>query len=451
MVVESGSVEPGTEWRVALIDLGCAKNTIDSETILGVLLSEGFVFSEEPEEADLLLVNTCGFIQSAKEESIEHLLEAVELKKLNPDLRVVAVGCLAQRYGAQLAEEIEELDGVLGLGAYPDLAAACEAICRGERILDFEREPAGVPGVAPRLLFTGPPSAYLRIAEGCDNFCTYCAVPLIRGAFRSRPAGEILEEARSLVDSGVRELCLVAQDPGAWGSDLPGGETLAGLLRQLLATAGDSWIRLLYMHPARLGDDLIDLLAGEERLLRYLDLPIQHINTAILKRMGRRSSRGEIESCIEKLRSRVPDLVLRSTVICGFPGETEAEHDELLTFIREGHFQHLGAFPYSREEGTGAYAMPDQVAPECAEERAGEIFAAQQPIAFGWLDSRLGETEMVLPERKRSDGRIAGRSRYEAPDVDGEILIEPGDFSLGTPIPACLVARDGYDLISRIQ
>jgi ribosomal protein S12 methylthiotransferase len=435
--------------RVAIVDLGCAKNTVDSEQALGRLLGSGFAFAADPEEADLVLVNTCGFIESAKQESIEHLLEIAALKEDRPDLRVVAMGCLVERYGADLAQSIPELDGLIPFAGYAGLSEHCERILAGERVA-VTAEGRGIPlDAGARLILTGSAYAYLRIADGCDNRCAYCAVPFIRGGFRSRPEDEILAEARDLVGQGVAELCLVAQDTTRYGFDRWGARRLAPLLRRLLdEVEGDPWIRVLYAHPAHLDTEVIDLLAGEARLLGYLDLPIQHINDAILERMGRRTTRTQIERHIAALRHRRPDFVLRTACITGLPGETEAAFEELLAFVREGHFQHLGAFAYSPEEGTPAAEMPDAVDPEVAEERAGRLMEAQQQVTFRWLEERLGANDEVLVQEVYEDGTAIGRTRAEAPEVDGVVHLDGGFFRPCERRNACLVERRDYDLLA---
>ncbi|MFH0910060.1 MAG: 30S ribosomal protein S12 methylthiotransferase RimO [Planctomycetota bacterium] len=435
---------------MAIVDLGCAKNTVDSESLLGRLLFHGFTFAAHAADADLLLVNTCGFILSAKRESVEHLLEAVSLKKLHPRLKVVAMGCLAQRYGKDLAREIPELDGIFGFEAYRDLTALCRKVLNGRRVLCMGAGHVAPLDAAPRLLLTGEAYAYLRIADGCDNRCAYCAVPLIRGRFRSRPRAAVLREAESLVARGVKELCLIAQDITYYGADRWGESRLPDLLQGLLKIPGNTWIRLLYAHPAHMSDEVIDLLAGEERLLGYLDLPIQHINTRILRRMGRKVTRRKIERLLKTLRRRVPKLTLRTSVIAGFPGETEREFRELLRFIGEGWFQHLGAFAYSKEEDTPAARASGQIPPAECKLRASEIMAVQQGVTFRWLDSRLGNREEVLVEEISPKGGGLGRTRCEAPEVDGIITLSQGKYRPGERILACLERRDLYDLTAYV-
>ncbi len=437
--------------RVAIVDLGCAKNTVDSETALGQLLSEEFRFTERPQDADVVLVNTCGFIESAKQESVDHLLEAVGWKEERPDLKVVAMGCLAQRYGQALAQDIPELDAVIGLAGACQIVDVCRRVLVGKRVHRYASTKSPSLRQGPRLLLTGQASAYLRIAEGCDNRCAYCAVPFIRGPYHSRAAADIVREAAELVDRGVRELCLVAQDTTYYGAERHGRPRLAGLLRKLLRVPGAPWIRVLYAHPARVSDELIALLGGEERLLGYLDLPIQHSETSILRRMGRGVTRRELEGLLGRLRARVPKLVVRTSLIAGFPGETDRDFERLVEFVRAGHFEHLGAFAYSREENTRAARMPGQIPKSEAERRAEVLLRAQQPVTFQWLEGRVGMCETVLVEGADPQGRAVGRSRAEAPEVDGCITLNRGGFLAGARIEACVAARNGYDLTALVQ
>jgi len=444
----------GAPRRVALISLGCAKNEVDAETLLGALLSAGWDLAVEAADADVVVVNTCAFIEPAREEARAHLDEMLALKHDHPDLQVVVTGCMAARYGERLLEEFPALDGVFGFGAYADPVAAFEALGRSdaERVCGIGRATPLAGG--PRLLFSGGAYAYLRLAEGCDNRCTYCAVPLIRGGLRSRPEADILAEAEELVDSGVGELALVAQDTAAYGMDRGGVPQLGALLSKLLAIPGAPWIRLLYAHPAhlRLQEEVIELLAGEPRLLGYLDLPVQHIDDRILSAMGRRISEAELRDLLERLRQRIPELILRTSIITGFPGEDEACFDRLAAFVAEGRFQHLGAFAYCPEEGTAAWDLPDRPPAEVARARADRIMELQQDQAFAWLDSRVGTREEVLVDMPLGGGEALGRTRGEAPEgVDGRIRMGGGDFSPGQRIPACLVSREGYDLIANAE
>lgn len=485
-VCHSPSLRP---LRATLICLGCPKNEIDAEIVLGELAEAGWEISFDPTETDLLLVNTCGFIASAREESFASLEEAVARRQASGRPKVVAMGCMAERYPELLWKEIPELDAVWGFAAYgripilakallechssPSSASPSKRKRKGDAPATFlQREEGGsnrsvrpppsahpIPE-GPRLLLTGGAYAYLRIAEGCDNRCAYCTIPSIRGLLRSRPIDSILAEARTLVGMGVQELILVAQDTTAYGFDLPGGPRLADLLKRLLEETGDVWIRILYAHPAHLDDNVIEMVTQNPRLCGYLDLPIQHLQDRLLAKMRRGYTRAILEERIQSLRQRSREIVLRSTVIVGYPGETEEDFQELLAFIRQGYFQHLGAFIYSREEGTEAASDPDQVPLDIAEARYQAIMEAQQEVSFAWLEGRVGRIEEILlegPVRDASAKRFPivrnrrgllwkGRSRAEAPEVDGTIFVIAPEGAPGRRIRACLAARRGYDM-----
>lgn len=432
--------------KVAIVDLGCAKNTVDSEILLGRLLENGFALSTDINNVDLILVNTCGFIESSRAESIENLQEAVKFKAINPELKIVAVGCMAERYKDSLLKEVSELDGILGLGAYDELLELCNDIIAGKQVLSFNTPDYHKVTEGTRLLLTGDSFAYLRIADGCDNRCSYCAVPLIRGRFRSRSVESIIEEARGLLDSGIGELDIIAQDITCYGKDT--GGSLQELLENLLKLDNKVWYRLLYAHPAHMTDGVIDLLANEKQLLGYLDLPIQHINDRILAKMGRFVTKNEIVKLIEKLRKKVNNLVLRTSVICGFPGETDEEFKELTDFIKGYEFEHLGAFAYSREADTTAYNYTDQVSDDIKMQRLNEVMTIQQDITFKWIESRLGKKEEILLDGYLDDGTLAGRSRCEAPDVDGVIFVKNTKKRPGDKILTCLKKRNHYDIMA---
>ncbi|MBN2713400.1 MAG: 30S ribosomal protein S12 methylthiotransferase RimO [Planctomycetes bacterium] len=433
--------------RIALVNLGCAKNTVDSEVALGALLGAGFDLAVDAGEADLILINTCGFIEAARQESRSVIDEMLALKGADGWPKVVAMGCLSQRSGSELQKEFPKLDGIFGLSAYSNLADLCGKILA---------KPLGVCGIAPasgrtiaegpRLLLTDASYSYLRIADGCDNRCTYCAIPLIRGAMHSRKIDDIVEEAKMLTGEGeVKELDLVAQDTTSYGSDLYGGSRLAELLERLLAETEAMRIRILYAHPAHLDNDVIALLAKEPRLCRYLDLPVQHVDSHILKAMNRHYSREDLENMLAKLRAEIPGLVLRTSLIVGFPGETEAAFEDLLAFVRKGHFQHMGAFGYSPEMDTPAAKMEGMVPDDVIAARLEAINSAQQEIAFNWLDSRIGNIEEVIIDNQADENLWSGRTASEAPEVDPCILIR-GEFVAGQVFSACLNLREGYDI-----
>lgn len=437
--------------RICLINLGCAKNTIDGETALGELLGAGWDLATDPVDADLVLVNTCGFIESAREESLSVIEEVLADKDADGYPRVVAIGCFPEKDAALLQRRCPGLDGILGLGAYGRLSDALLKVLqgRGQRIRHVHDGAARRIPDGPRLLTTPPSYAYLRIADGCDNRCSYCTIPDIRGPFQSRPAETILAEARVLAEGGVRELILVAQETTRYGIDIEGGLRLTGLLDALLRETDVPRIRILYAHPARVDDALLDRLAGEERLCRYLDVPVQHVTDRMLRAMHRGYDRAHLMERLETARARVPGLVLRSTLITGFPGETEADFEGMLAWVASGAVEHLGAFAWSPEPDTPAFALPDHVPAAVAEERRERILEAQQRVAFAWMESRVQTEVEVLLDGVEETGRWYGRTRAEAPDVDGLVYVEGENFSPGAQIRACLMSRSGYDMTAR--
>ncbi|MGE5598637.1 MAG: 30S ribosomal protein S12 methylthiotransferase RimO [Bacteroidota bacterium] len=433
---------------VALISLGCAKNLVDSELILGRLAADGFTVTTEPAQAEIIIVNTCGFIEPAKEEAIQTILEAASWKEKGRCRCLAAAGCLVQRYGAELAREIPEVDLWVTRGNYGRLAALLEEAAGSPGLLAWGPPDFSPDAGWPRLRSTPPHRAYLRIADGCDNRCRYCVIPQVRGAYRSRPPEDILREAERLAAEGVAEITLIAQDTTAYGHDLPERPTLAGLLRRLLTVSGPRWWRVLYAYPTRVDRELIALLAGEERLCRYLDLPLQHISPAVLQAMGRPADPASVRRLLDELRGRVPGLVLRTSLIVGYPGETEADFAALRDFVREERLNWVGVFAYSREEGTPAADLPGQVPRRVKEERRREILALQQEVSRAWQASRVGEVFPVMLERPHPGrpGIWLARSEAEAPEVDGLIHLrlpagEPGQF-----LAARAVGAGTYDL-----
>jgi ribosomal protein S12 methylthiotransferase len=429
---------------VALLTLGCAKNLVDSEHIAALLASAGVRVIHSAPEADLAIVNTCGFIEEARQESVDLILEVGAGKEAGRPRAVVVTGCLSERYGAELHEALPEADAVIGID--PQGAAQMALRLLG---LPSAPLPSDVPLRSHRLTPRG--WSYLRIARGCDNRCAYCAIPLIRGPLRSRPMDELLEEARYLVEEGVRELNVIAQDTANYGVDADGERRLHVLLRRLCEVAGLRWLRLLYVHPAHVYDELLDVMAGEEKVCPYLDIPLQHIADPVLARMGRKVTRAEIERLLERLRERVRGLALRTTFMTGFPGETDAHFEELLAFVRQARFERVGCFAYSREEGTPAARLPEQVPAEVAEERRDALMTAQQEIAFELAAARRGERTEVLVEEGGlpEQGLWPARSPREAPDVDPVVLLtadrapEPGQF-----LPVEIVGAIGYDCVA---
>ncbi|MGD1002147.1 MAG: 30S ribosomal protein S12 methylthiotransferase RimO [Candidatus Brocadiia bacterium] len=426
--------------RIHLVTLGCAKNLVDSERILGRLAVAGAVIATTPDEADILIVNTCGFIAAAKEESIQAVLRLSQFKQADPRRKLIVMGCLAQRYAPSLRRQLPEVDGIFGLGEEDAILAAC-----GLRLQDREE-----PG---RLLLTPVHTAYLRIADGCDNRCAYCAIPAIRGPFRSRPAEEILKEARELVASGARELNVIGQDTTLYGADRPGSPRIHELLARIARTPRLRWLRLLYTHPAHFTPELIEAYRTLPKLCPYVDLPLQHLNDDILRRMGRRVSQAQVLDLIGRIRERVPGVAIRTSFIVGFPGETRRQFDELLGKARELRFDHLGAFAYSREEGTRAASMPGQLSDRTKARRLGELMRAQQEIVLGRNRAMKGtEFEVVVeePAPGRRDRWIA-RSRTQAPDVDGVTFVSGKNLHAGRFVRATVTGSSGYDLIAKCK
>lgn len=433
---------------LALISLGCAKNLVDSELILGRLTAAGYRLTTNPAEAEIILVNTCGFIGPAKEEAIRAIIEAAAWKENGRCRLLAAAGCLVQRHGAELAREIPEVDLWVTRAHYarlPELLAGA--------LDDPGRLWTGRPEMTPdsdwpRLRSTPPHRAYLRIADGCDNRCSYCVIPEVRGAYHSRRPADIIQEARAMADEGVVEITLIAQDTTAYGQDLPGRPDLPGLLRELLSIDGPRWWRLLYTYPTRISEDLIDLLAGEDRLCAYLDLPLQHISPPVLRRMGRPDDASSILALLRRLRARVPGLAIRTSLIVGFPGETEEDFAALRRFVAEERLDWIGVFAYSREDGTPAAALPGQVSARVKEERRRELLRLQQEISRDLLARRVGTTFPVLVEGPHPGrpGYLAARSEREAPEVDGLIHLRSRAYGPGDFVLARAVKSGAYDL-----
>ena len=408
--------------KVGMISLGCAKNQVDGEVLMASLKAAGFQLVDDVAMADVAIVNTCGFIESAKKESIDEILELSLLKQEGRIQKLVATGCLAQRYQEEMRREIPELDGVFGIGANGDIARYIQKMLdegAAQAFPDKER----LPICGPRELSTPSWFAYVKIAEGCDNRCTYCAIPSIRGGYRSRTMEDIEAEARALVGDGAKELVLIAQDTTRYGMDLYGEYSLAKLLKRLAKIEGIRWLRVLYCYPDAITDELLDVMAQEEKVLPYLDLPLQHCSERVLRAMNRRGDRASLTALIQKIRERVPGVILRTTLIAGFPGETEEDFTELAEFVKEIRFDRLGCFTYSREEGTPAAALPDQVDEEEKERRAEIIMEMQMDISDRKCEAYEGRTLQVLVEGfDRYAECWFGRSYMDAPDVDGKVF-----------------------------
>ena len=428
------------EKTFAMISLGCAKNLVNSEQMLYLMSEAGFTLVPEAEGADLAIVNTCGFIDAAKTEAIDNILELAELKKQGKLGGLIVTGCLAERYKDSILSELPEIDAVLGVGNFKDIVAAANTVMEGRNLSLFGSNSAPVDEI-PRVVSTGPAWAYLRIAEGCNNFCAFCAIPYIRGRYRSRSMENILEEARDLAAHGVKELIVIAQDITRYGTDLYGKRSLAALCRELAKIEGIEWIRLHYLYPDQFDDELIDEIASNDKIVKYLDLPIQHINDGILKAMNRRGTGGEIRSLFKTLRERIPGLVLRTSLISGLPGEGEAEFEELCDFLKEARIERVGVFPFSPEEGTPAASMPHVDEAE-AQRRADLIMELQAPIMDDYCNSFLGKTIRVLYEYyDEESGYHVGRSYADSPDIDGLVLFS-GDCAEGDMVDVLITDTD---------
>jgi len=439
--------------NILFVSLGCDKNLVDSEMMLGELTLAGHTIVNEEAQADAVIVNTCCFILDAKEESINTLLEYAEMKQQGEIRALIATGCLAQRYAKEIHEEIPEVDAVVGTAGFDRIVSVLENIESGapEDALGDIHGPA-ICG-KKRLLTTGGHYAYLKIAEGCDKRCTYCIIPSIRGSFRSVPMETLLKEATSLAEGGVKELILVAQETTVYGTDLYGRKALPELLEKLSRIEELSWIRLLYCYPEEIDEDLIAVMKKEPKICHYLDIPVQHADDYILQRMGRRTNRADLERIIATLRKEIPDICLRTTLITGFPGEEQKHFDSLKEFVEKMRFERLGVFAYSPEEDTVAAAMPCQVEDEVKEARRDEIMSLQQTIAFEKAEEMVGKTIPVLVEgRLVEDGVLIGRSYMDAPGVDGYVFIRTDrDIESGRIVSVVIEASNEYDLIGGLE
>lgn len=428
----------------ALISLGCAKNLVNSEQMLYLMDEAGYRLVSEPEGAGLAIVNTCGFIDAAKSEAIDTILQMAELKAAGKLDGLIVTGCLAQRYKDAILSELPEIDAVLGVGSFGDIVSAADAVLAGGGIARFADSSAPVDEI-PRVISTGPSWAYLRIAEGCNNFCAFCAIPYIRGRYRSRPLEAVLEEAKSLAEHGVKELIVIAQDITRYGTDLYGRRSLARLCSALAEIESIEWIRLHYLYPDQFDDELIDEIARNDKIVKYLDIPIQHINNDILKRMNRRGTGDDIRVLFKTLRERIPGVVLRTSLISGLPGEDEAEFEELCEFLREARIERVGVFPFSPEEGTPAAAMPHVDSDE-AQRRAELIMELQGPIMDDFCQGFVGENIKVLCEYFDEESQyLVGRSYADSPDIDGQVYFV-GSCKEGEFATVHIISADGGDL-----
>ena len=437
--------------KVGMVSLGCSKNLVDSERMLAKLRKKGYELVTEPGLADIAVVNTCGFIQSAKEEAIETILELGALKKDGTLKKIIVTGCLTERYRQEAAELFPEADAVVGIGNNKDIVDILDHVLAGERVVDFAPK-LDLELTGERIISTMPFFAYLKIAEGCSNCCSYCAIPQIRGKFRSVPMEDVLAEARWLAEHGVTEVVVIAQDTTRYGEDLYGESKLPELLKKIAEIDGIRWIRVLYCYPERITDELLDIIADEEKIVKYLDIPIQHCNGEILSRMNRWGSEAELEALFAKIRDKVPGIILRTTLITGFPGETEEQFTELAEFVKRIRFDRHGCFAYSREEGTKASEFPEQIDRETAERRADNIMEQQLLISAENNEKLLGTEQIAVTEGfDRFAECYFGRTAADAPDIDGKVFFTSEEkLSSGDYVTIKITDTLDYDLIGEV-
>jgi ribosomal protein S12 methylthiotransferase len=453
---DSLSDQDGLRGRYAVISLGCPKNLVDTEQMLGRLDEDGYAMVDSVDAADFVVVNTCGFIDSAREESFGAIDEMLALKKQGKIRSVVVTGCLAERQQGKLLEARPEIDAMIGVFGRNEIVSVIDRLQAGveEQEKVFRPAPIRPLSDAVRRAVTPRHFAYLKISEGCDRLCTFCAIPKMRGKHYSKPIEQVVDEAKRLGDSGVREVVIVAQDTTYYGKDIYGQPKLTELLTELDKIDSIDWIRLMYFYPMYIDDRLIDTLAGSQRILPYIDMPLQHASDFMLKRMARKTTRSLQEEILGNLRSRIDNLIMRTTLISGFPGETDDDHAQLCDFVAKQKFEHLGVFTYSVEEDTPAAKLPDRVPSEVALARQGEIMQIQQQIAFAWNQSRVGSVEKVIIDSPLDgqDGVWMGRSRGEAPEIDGAVYVSGVDpnsaMAVGDLVDCEIVAADGYDLVA---
>lgn len=438
--------------NIGMVSLGCSKNLVDSERMLYKIRERGYKLVTDPAKANVVVINTCGFIQSAKEEAIETILELAKLKEEGTIKKIVVTGCLAQRYKEEMAEEFkDEIDAVVGIGNNEDIIDIIDRVLANERVVEF-KDKLSLKLTGKRIISTLPFFTYLKIAEGCSNCCSYCAIPMIRGKFRSVPMEDVLSEAKWLVENGVTELNVVAQDSTRYGEDLYGKSELPSLLKKLCAIEGVRWVRVLYCYPERITDELIETIASEPKIVKYLDIPIQHSDKDILKAMGRGGSEEELRVLFGKLREKIPGLIIRTTLITGFPGETEEQFNSMAEFIKEMEFDRLGCFPYSEEEGTKAADMPDQVDEEVRVHRAEIIMQQQQLISERKNNEKIGKVLQAVVEGYDQWGECYfGRTQSDAPDIDGKIFFDSAQkLAVGQFVNVKVAEALDYDLMGEV-
>ena len=440
--------------KVLFVSLGCDKNLVDSEHMLGDLIDSGFSICDSEEEADIIVVNTCSFIADAMEESIQTIIDLGSYKENGHLQGLIVTGCLAERFTDEILKDLPEVDAIIGTNSYDELVKAINIVLEknGKQPV-FKKELVGLPRDGRRVLTTGGHYAYLKIAEGCNKRCTYCAIPYIRGNYRSVPMEALIEEAKTLAEGGVKELILVAQETTVYGIDIYGEKSLTKLLNELCKIEGIEWIRILYAYPEEITDELIECMASEPKICHYIDMPIQHCNDDILKKMGRKTNKKDIMDIAARLRAAMPDISLRTTLICGFPGETEAMHQELLTFIKDMAFDRLGAFAYSKEDGTVAATMDNQVDDELKLKWQDEVMLCQKDISLSNNEKYIGRVLKVFIEGKLpEDGVFIGRTYRDTPSVDGFIFVNSDtELVSGQFVDVEVTGYDEYDLIGDVK
>ncbi len=448
----SAGTIPYSKGTYAFVSLGCPKNLVDSEKMLGTLAIDGYTLVPNPEGADFVIVNTCGFIDSARAESKSVIQEMLDLKRGGQTKGVIVAGCLPERLGGTLLQEMPEIDHVVGVFGRDEISRVADRLIGGAREQREIFRPAPLKAMddTARLRITPQHYSYLKISEGCDRTCTFCAIPKMRGKHLTKPMDMVIKEANELAQDGVRELIIVAQDTTYYGLDLYGETRLAQLLKELEKVDGLDWIRLMYLYPIFFTDELIDTIAASEKILPYLDMPLQHINDTMLKRMQRRVNKAQTIELLDKLRDRVPNLAIRTTFITGFPGETDAQFEELRDFVDEYQFERMGVFTYSLEPGTPAERLDGHLPDDVKNERRDELMALQQEIAFGFQDSLVEEELDVIIDERIEEGVYRGRSYADAPDIDANVIVAGAELEIGDLVPVVIVERQDYDLVGEV-
>lgn len=435
--------------KIGMVSLGCPKNLVDSEVMLGLIREKQLEITNDPAEADLIIVNTCGFIESAKEESINTVLQMAEYKQNGSCKYLVMTGCLGQRYADELFESMPEVDAIVGTDSFTDIGWVIDQVMVGKRLKHLQKLESKNVAMPPRMLTTPSYMAYLKIAEGCDNCCSYCIIPQLRGPYTSRPFAEVLAEAKALADSGIKELIVVAQDTTRYGEDTTGKLLLPQLLHDLNALEGIEWIRVMYLYPNNFTDELIEAFATLDKVCKYIDIPLQHASDRLLDSMNRFDTRAQVEELLDKLRTRIPGITIRTTFIVGFPGETEEDFEELKDFVEKQRFENAGVFQYSQEEGTVAGAMENQIAAEVKENRYHELMALQAGISEEIHQEREDAELDVLVEGFDEDNLAYGRSTHEAPDIDGTIFIENAEgLAVGDMVRVRILQGFTYEMVA---